>query len=144
MQIEFVGARSAAHKKVARMLIKIRYQWCLKLLIVSLIGVAFLLGVPMSTFSDGFNSAFSEIAILDEIAHISIFFVISLLFYGSFHMKRRFLIGLVMAMGATTEVMQGMVGRSASFSDFLADSLGVVFAMTLVSVFLIYKNSQKS
>jgi|TARA_B110000196_G_scaffold317172_1_gene329803 VanZ family protein len=126
------------------MLVKIRYQWCFKLLIVSVIIVGFLLGVPMSTFSKGFNSAFSEITILDEIAHISIFFVISLLFYGSFHMKRRFLIGLVMAMGATTEVMQGMVGRSASFSDFLADSLGVVFAMTLVSVVLIYKNNQKS
>ncbi len=126
------------------MLIKIRYQWCLKLLILSVIGVAFLLGVPMSTFSDGFNSAFSEIAILDEVAHISIFFVISLLFYGSFHMKRRFLIGLVMVMGATTEIMQGVVGRSPSVSDFLADSLGVVFAMALVSVFLTYKNSQKS
>lgn len=126
------------------MLVYVRYQWCFKLLIVNVVGVAFLLGMPMSTFSDDFNSAFSQIAILDEIAHISIFFVISLLFYGSFHIKRRFLIGSVIAMGAITEVMQGMVGRSASFSDFVADSLGVLFAMTLTSVVLIYKNSKKS
>jgi hypothetical protein len=126
------------------MLLKIRYNWCFKLLIISIAAVAFLLGVPMSTFSDGFNLAFSEIAILDEIAHVSIFFVISLLFYGSFHIKRRVLMGIVIAIGGLTEVLQGAVGRSPSLTDFLADSVGVICAMTIVSIILAFGALKKS
>jgi hypothetical protein len=126
------------------MLFKIRSNWCFKLLIISVAAVAFLLGVPMSTFSDGFNLAFSEIAMLDEMAHASIFFVISLLFYGSFHIKRRVLMGIVIAIGGLTEVLQGAVGRSPSITDFLADSFGVLCAMTIVSIMLAFDVFRKN
>lgn len=120
------------------MLIKIRYHWCLAMLILGMFGAAFLLGLPMSTFSREVNLAFKNIAILDELAHASLFFVLALLFYGSFQMRRRTLAVIVLALGAVTEVLQGMVGRSPSVTDFIADGAGLGAALIMVAVLFAY------
>tara|TARA_B100000508_G_scaffold141025_1_gene145206 strand:- start:5019 stop:5405 length:387 start_codon:yes stop_codon:yes gene_type:complete len=116
------------------MLIKIRYHWCLALLILGMVVAAFLLGSPMSTFSREINLAFKTISILDELAHASLFFMLALLFYGAFQMRRRVLIGIVLSLGAITEILQGMVGRSPSVTDFLADGVGLCVALMIVAI----------
>jgi hypothetical protein len=41
---------------------------------------------------------------------------------------------LVIGLGAAVEIIQGLVGRDASWGDLLADSLGVVAALALWAV----------
>jgi VanZ family protein len=86
-------------------------------LVTSAIGVVLALG-PFSS-PDG----------IDKVVHVGCFYGYSLLVLASYPQRRKsdLTIGLI-ALGAASEIAQGFVGRDCSFSDFVADGVGVCCA----------------
>jgi hypothetical protein len=71
-----------------------------------------------------------EFGLTDKEAHVSAFFCLTAALFAVAPKWRRLDLGLMaLAFGLTIELLQGMVGRSMSVSDFVADALGVGAAL---------------
>lgn len=73
-----------------------------------------------------------EIVGLDKVAHFGAFGLLlwsfGILFRGQ---SRLHLAGFTLLFGAVTELVQGAIGRDASWFDLLADALGVAMALAV-------------
>ena len=95
------------------------------------------------------NIDFWEIDIEDKIAHFGVFGILGFLMVYGFIRKnsqkvilRRQIILLIlaaMAYGALTEIFQGLFfpSRFASFSDFIADSIGAILGIVIAKKILV-------
>ena len=76
-----------------------------------------------------------KISNADKLAHIMVFFSLSLLFFFSSELSRIRQIVLLFAYGITVEVIQHFISyRSGGFDDVLADGIGIVlfYLLTLI------------
>ena len=95
--------------------------------------VALLLPLVLLTLMIGpFGGAEASTGVWDKAAHFIAFGLILWSFGVLFRrMPRLWAAILTIALGAAVEVIQGFVGRDASWGDLLADALGVAAALTL-------------
>lgn len=71
-----------------------------------------------------------RIGVSDKVAHAGAFYTLTLGLYACFPRNRRTDLGLIAVLvGGATEVIQALVGRDGNFSDFAADSVGILAAM---------------
>jgi hypothetical protein len=94
-----------------------------------------ILAVLLTLMIGPFGGVEATTNVWDKAAH----FVAFGLFLWSFgvlfrRLRRLWAAVLVIALGAAVEVVQGMVGRDASWGDLLADALEVAFALLLWAV----------
>ncbi len=94
-----------------------------------------ILAVFLTLMIGPFQNVESASLVWDKAAHFMAFG----LFLWSFgvlfrRLPRLWAAGLVIALGAAVEVIQGLVGRDASWGDLLADSLGVAVALLLWAI----------
>ncbi|MFJ6025642.1 VanZ family protein [Brevundimonas sp. NPDC092305] len=102
--------------------------------LMRLVAVA-VLAVLLTLMIGPFGGVEAATNIWDKAAH----FVAFGLFLWSFgvlfrRLPRLWAAILVIALGAAVEIVQGMVGRDASWGDLLADALGVAVALLLWAV----------
>src|SRR5689334_3759730 len=74
----------------------------------------------------------------DTVAHALLFYGLSTLMLGALPRSRTFDLALALvAIGAASEVAQGLVGRDMELGDWIADSLGVgaAFLPTVIARF---------
>lgn len=94
-----------------------------------------ILAVLLTLMIGPFGGVEAGANIWDKAAH----FVAFGLFLWSFgvlfrRLPRLLAAALVIALGAAVEVVQGFVGRDASWGDLLADALGIAFALLLWAI----------
>jgi VanZ family protein len=71
----------------------------------------------------------------DYIAHAVAFFLITICLFVLFDGRVLLLTGVLAAvLGGAVEVVQGRVGRDPSWSDFLADIVGIAVAVLLLAI----------
>ena len=102
--------------------------------LMRLVAVA-ILAVLLTLMIGPFGGVEAGTMIWDKAAH----FVAFGLFLWSFgvlfrRLPRTWAAALVIALGAAVEVIQGFVGRDASWGDLLADALGVGVALLLWAI----------
>lgn len=73
-------------------------------------------------------------AIPDYVAHAVAFFLVTLCLFVLFDGRIVFLTGLLsVGLGGAVEIIQARVGRDPSWSDFLADIVGVTVALLVLA-----------
>ena len=103
---------------------------------ISMRPTAIILLVGLITLMIGpFQDVEAASGIWDKAAHFVAFGLILWSFGVLFRrLPRLWAAGLVIALGGAVEVVQGLVGRDASWGDLLADSLGVAAALLLWAI----------
>lgn len=102
--------------------------------LMRLVAVA-ILAVLLTLMIGPFGGVEAATNVWDKAAH----FIAFGLFLWSFgvlfrRLPRLLAAALVIALGAAVEIVQGMVGRDASWGDLIADALGVAAALLLWAV----------
>lgn len=95
------------------------------------VATCFVLTLVVLLFGPG-TPVEREVVGLDKVAHFGAFGLLlwsfGILFRGQ---SRLHLAGFTLLFGAVTEIIQGVIGRDASWLDLLADALGVVMALVV-------------
>ena len=84
----------------------------------------------LATTLGPFQGHEQRLGLSDKAAHVSAFYLISLLLFAVAPQRRRSDLALVMlGLGVAIELAQGLLGRSLSLADLLADGVGVAAAI---------------
>ncbi len=103
-------------------------------LFLRLLAVAILL-VSLIAMIGPFGGLEAASGVWDKGAHFVVFGLILWSFGILFsRLPRLMAAALALALGAAVEVIQGLVGRDASWGDLLADALGVAAALLLWAI----------
>ena len=99
--------------------------------LLRLTAVAILI-VSLTLMIGPFGGAEAASGVWDKGAHFVVFGLILWSFGVLFRRLRRLMAAvLALALGGAVEVVQGLVGRDASWGDLLADGLGIATALLL-------------
>ena len=103
-------------------------------LFLRLTAVAILL-VSLTLMIGPFGAAEASSGVWDKGAHFVVFGLILWSFGVLFRrLQRLWAAILAVALGGAVEIVQGLVGRDASWGDLLADALGVAAALALWAI----------
>lgn len=102
--------------------------------LLRLTAVAILL-VSLTLMIGPFGGAEAASGVWDKGAHFVVFGLILWSFGVLFRrLPRLAAAGLAIALGGAVEIIQGLVGRDASWGDLLADAMGVAAALLLWAI----------
>lgn len=102
--------------------------------LLRLLAVAILL-VSLTLMTGPFGGVEAASGIWDKGAHFVVFGLILWSFGVLFRRLPRLLTAaLALALGGSVEIVQGLVGRDASWGDLLADALGIATALALWAI----------
>ncbi|WP_332654676.1 hypothetical protein [Brevundimonas sp.] len=94
-----------------------------------------ILSVSLTLMIGPFGGAEAASGVWDKGAHFIVFGLILWSFGVLFRRLPRLLAAaLALALGGAVEIVQGMVGRDASWGDLLADGLGIAAALLLWAI----------